>query len=416
MKMDKQALATDGRMKSALTRRQFVAAGAALAGTVAVAAEPAAQSQPVKIGRKIRIGLIGCGGRGSWIAGLFRKHGGYEFHAVADYFQNVADAGGDKLEVDKSRRFSGLSGYRRLIDSGVEAVALETPPYFFPEHAKAAVEAGLHVYMAKPVAVDVPGTMEILAAGKQATRNRKCFFVDYQMPTDPINIEIVKRIRAGDLGPLAHMTTFGYGGGFADPPLTANIESRLQRLIWVNDIAIGGDWIVNYDIHALDVAMWVVGERPLSAIGQARVCRKDPHGDGRDVFQVLYEFPNGLVLSHHGQGLPNSVDEGLACKVYGQTGTAVINYWGKSSINGTKPYAGGTMENLYQTGAEHNIARFHREVIEGRCENDTLQRAIDGLLMCILGREAAARRTRLTMDALVAENRRLSVDLTGLRA
>ena len=123
--------------------------------------------------RKIKLGLVGCGGRGSWIANLFREHGGYEFHAVADYFQDRADACGNAQGVDKTRRFSGLSGYKKAIESGVEAIALETPPGFFPEHAKAAVEAGVHVYVAKPVAVDVPGCLTIEAAGKLATKKQR---------------------------------------------------------------------------------------------------------------------------------------------------------------------------------------------------------------------------------------------------
>jgi hypothetical protein len=110
--------------------------------------------------RKIKLGVVGCGGRGAWIASLFREHGGYEMHAVADHFPEVAEAAGSALGVAPARRFSGLSGYHKLIESGVEAVALETPPCFFPEHVQAAVDAHLHVYMAKPIAVDVPGCLQ----------------------------------------------------------------------------------------------------------------------------------------------------------------------------------------------------------------------------------------------------------------
>ena len=168
--------------------------------------------------RKIKLGVIGNGGRGGWIANLFKKHGGYEMYALADYFQEVADQCGDKLGVDKARRFSTLSGYKRLLECGLEAVALETPPYFFPEHAKAAVAAGLHVYMAKPVAVDVPGALQILAAAKEAARKKRCFLVDYQMPTDPANNEILGRLRAPAFGAISQIATVGIGGGFQDPP------------------------------------------------------------------------------------------------------------------------------------------------------------------------------------------------------
>src|SRR5512140_1544892 len=143
---------------TALSRRDFMIASAASAAALSIASSAHAADNG---GRKIKLGVVGCGGRGAWIAGLFKRHGGYEMHAVADYFQDVANAAGDALGVAASRRFSGLSGYRKLIESGVEAVALETPPCFFPEHAKAAADAGLHVYMAKPIAADVPGVMQV---------------------------------------------------------------------------------------------------------------------------------------------------------------------------------------------------------------------------------------------------------------
>ncbi len=131
--------------------------------------------------------------------------------------------------MDKSRRFTGLSGYKKVLESGVEALVIEDVPGFYPEQAQAAVAAGCHVYMAKPIAVDVPGCLAIEALGKLATAKKLCFLVDYQMPTDPVNIEVAQRVREGGLGKIGFMATFGFCGGFGDPPLTATIESRLRR-------------------------------------------------------------------------------------------------------------------------------------------------------------------------------------------
>jgi predicted dehydrogenase len=408
----------------ARSRRSFLRDTAAAASVPwfasalgSAARSEAAEAKPAEITRKIKVGVVGNGGRGGWIAGLFKKHGGYEMHAVADYFQEVADACGDALGVDKSRRFSGLSGYKKLLASGVEAVALETPPYFFPEHARAAVEAGLHVYMAKPVAADVPGCLAIEAAAKQATQQKRCFLVDYQMPTDPFNIEVAKRVREGALGKIAYMVTIGNAGTLPDPPLTKTIESRLRSLIWVNDVAMSGDYIVNFDIHAVDAAIWVAGQRPVRAAGASRICRPEPHGDARDVCSVVYEFADGLVLNHRGQGLNNNATGTLICEIYGQAANAQVNYWGKAFVRGgPKHYGGGDVQNLYEAGAVRNIAGFHRNVIEGRYDNPTAKRAVDGALTTILGREAAARHGKLTMEELLKENKRLEVDLTGLKA
>jgi myo-inositol 2-dehydrogenase / D-chiro-inositol 1-dehydrogenase len=409
------------------SRRHFL--GGALAATAAAALPggvPSSISAPlpspveggalaVPLRRKIKLGLVGCGGRGSWIAKLFQQHGGYEFHAVADYFQEVADTCGDSLGVDKARRFSTLSGYKRVIESGAEAVVLEAPPGFFPEHASAAVQAGLHVYMAKPVAVDVPGCLQIEATGHAATQGKQCFLVDYQMPTDPANQEVLKRIGAEGFGKLAQIFSVGTCHGFSDPPKTKTIESRLRGLVWVNDAALGGDYIGNYDIHAIDAALWVIGQRPTAAMGASRICRRAPHGDGRDVCSVIFEYANGVVHNHFGQGLPNHFPGELSCRVHGQTGNALLTYWGNAQLRSFDDQFSGSVDNLYEAGAVRNIAAFYRNITEGDHRNVTVRRSVDGALATVLGREAAARQTRLTMDQLLKENKRLEIDLTGLK-
>src|SRR5690349_8176527 len=187
-----------------VSRREFIAGTvAATAARPLLTSAAAAQDQkpaPAAITRKVKLGVVGLGGRGHWIAGLFAKHGGYDVHAVADYFPHVADEQGTALGVDPSRRFSGLSGYKRLIASGIEAIALEDLPYFFPEQVREAVDAGLHVYMAKPIASDVPGVLSVRESAKRATAKQRVFVVDYQMPTDPHNAEVIRQIRGGGLG------------------------------------------------------------------------------------------------------------------------------------------------------------------------------------------------------------------------
>ncbi len=406
-----------------LNRRQFLGGAlTAAASTSSLAAFPTLaaestgpESKPVELKRKIKLGVIGNGGRGAWIAKLFQKHGGYEMYAVADYFQQVADKCGDELGVDKARRFSTLSGYRRLIESGIEAVVLETPPYFFPEHARAAVEAGLHVYMAKPVAVDVHGALEILAAGKKAAGMNRCFLVDYQLPTDPHNIEIAKQIRAGEIGKPAIITSRYFGGGWPDPPRTATEESRFQHLIWCNDIALGGSHHVNACIHTIDGVLWVLGQRPVSATGFSQIVRDNPHGDSHDVIAVSFAFADGLVWDHCGRHLNSLYPFESGALIHGSTGFAQVSYGGRVQLKGRESGYSGEVVNLYEAGAVRNIADFHRNVTEGRFENSIVPRAVDSTLTTILSREATMRRTRLTMDEVIQENRRLELDLKGLK-
>ena len=401
---------------------EVMAAGMGMAGTLLATSQWSAAHQAAEQpggpvgGRKIKLGLVGQGGRGRWIARLFQKHGGYQITAVADYFPEVAEAAGREFGVEKKYCFSGLKGYQKVLDSGVEAIVLKTPPCFFPEHAKAAVEAGVHVYMAKPVAVDVPGCLTIQEAAQEATRKNRVFLVDYQMPTDPVNQKVAEFIRSGQLGPLARVTTVGISGGHADPPKTETIASRLRGLIWDNDIPLGGGYIVSYDIHAIDVAVWVLGRMPTAAKGACRIARPEPRGgDSPDVFSVIFEYEDGLVHDHFSQHLPNRTPGELSFKAFSYTGHAVINYWGSSAyeIRGQKRIE-GAVENLYEAGAMRNIAAFYKAVLEGPYDNPTVPRAVAGCLTCILGREACLRGQRVPMAELLAEKRKLPLDLTGL--
>jgi myo-inositol 2-dehydrogenase / D-chiro-inositol 1-dehydrogenase len=407
-----------------LNRRQFLGGTLTVAATVPAftalqgfaAENPSQNSKPPEFARKLKLGVVGNGGRGTWIAKLFQNHGGYEMHAVADYFQAVADDCGNALNVDRSRRFSGLSGYQRLMDSGVEAVALETPPCFFPEHVKAAVERKLHVYMAKPVAVDVPGCLEVEAAANRATAAKRVFFVDYQLPTEPHNIEVVKMIRGGEIGKVLALNSHYFAGMFSDPPRTDTIESRLRSLIWCNDVAIGGGYHVNACIHGVDAALWVAGEPPIAAQGLSRIGRANPHSDSHDVFELVFEFANGIVMSHRGKHLDNQLGFDVVCQILGTTGYAQICYGGKTFLRGPENRYDGEVPNPYEAGAVRNIARFYDCVIGNNFTNDTVRRSIDGALTTILGREAALRRTRFTWKEMLAEKKEFKADLHGLKA
>ena len=254
------------------TRRKFITNTAATAVSFTIIKPSLVRG--TKANSRVTVGCIGLGGRGRLIAGMLNKHEGYRIVSVADYFQKVAQQIGDRFNIESKLRFSCLSGYKKLIDSKVDAVFLETPPCFFPEHAAAAVNAGCNVYVAKPVAVDVPGSISIAASGKKATNNKTVFLVDFQTRTDPFFIEAIKRVHNGLIGGLAMLSSAYTDDGFPDPPKTKTIESRLQRLIWVNDIDIGGGQLVAAGIHAVDVALWIAAAHPVSATGSSRTARR----------------------------------------------------------------------------------------------------------------------------------------------
>src|SRR5215831_481836 len=183
-----------------ITRRKFLAsAGATTVGFALLKPELA---RAAGSNAKVNLGVIGCGGRGSWIADLFARNGNYNVVALADYFQDRVDAAGSKLGVPEAKRFTGLSGYKRLLEQNIDAVAIESPPYFHPEQAAAAVDEGKHVYLAKPVAVDVPGCQTVAASGRKAAEKKLAFRVDFQTRAMPAYREVASRIHKGDIGNL----------------------------------------------------------------------------------------------------------------------------------------------------------------------------------------------------------------------
>ena len=401
------------------SRRQFI--GGALSATAAIpllraaaslaAESPAPGAAPSVPQRKIKFGLVGCGARGGWISEFFQQHGGYQFHAVADYFQDRAEGRGRIAGVDKSRCFSGLSGYKKVIESGIEAIVLQTPPCFFPEHARAAVEAGLHVYVAKPVAVDVPGCLTIEAAGKLATEKKRVFLVDYQIPTEPANIEVAEHIRKGEMGKPTKVITNTIGGSHNDRPKSTTIEDRLAGNVWANDIALGGSTVNYFDIHMIDAVIWILGQRPVAAIGEARICAENRYGDNPDVYSMLFDYGNGPLHTHGGLVLPTGATGEMKTTIFGQTGYAIVNYEGevRFQVRGQKAFT-AKVADLYPNGAKRNIALFHQNICEGRFDNPTVRRAVDGCLTCVLGREAGLRHGRLTMEQILKENKRLEID------
>lgn len=401
-----------------VNRREFLAqAGAA---TLSAAILPAGLARGLQAGPKIKLGLVGCGGRGVWIAKLFQKHGGYELAAAADYFADRAETAGDALGVPSSRRFSGLSGYKRLLDAGVDAVAVETPPYFHPEQAAAAVDAGAHVYVAKPVAVDAPGCRSIARSGRKATEKKRAFLVDFQTRTHPSFIEAVRRVREGGLGEIL----FGEAQYHAESPweeyyapLAAdpgNAELRLRA--WGLDRALSGDMITEQDIHALDVMSWIMGPPPLYALGCGGLKARPKVGTCWDHFLVHYQYPDKVGVQFSGRQFKGyGQAEGIRNRMFGSKGVLETEYGGLVLIRGEGYYNGGKTPEIYESGAVANIAAFHKAIVEGDFRNPTVGPSVQSNLITVLGRKSAYENRLIAWAEIADSGERLIPDLQGLK-
>lgn len=399
---------SDRRRRGSMGRRAFLAGTAA--ATVAVIKPSLLRG--TQANSTVSLGLIGCGGRGNWIANLFEKTGRYRFVAAADYFQDRVDAVAGRLKIDPANRYTTLSGYRRLLDQKLDAVVIETPPYAHPEQAAAAVEAGKHVFVAKPIAVDVPGSTSIDQSGKRATAEKLVFLVDFQTRAHPFYREAAGRIHGGDLGKISCAEShYPWAGGGKGWPVTSP-EDRLRK--WYQELELCGDVIVEQDIHALDVATWFLDAAPLRAVGTGgRPLRE--HGEYWDHFSVIYTFPGDVICTHTSMKAIAGCRDEIRCRVYGDGGMVHSDYFGEVWIRGKKPFEGGSVGQLYTDGTVTNIEDFYRSIAEGHYANETVAPSVRSNLTAILGRNAAYKHGVVTWDEMMKANVRLDSHLEGLK-
>jgi myo-inositol 2-dehydrogenase/D-chiro-inositol 1-dehydrogenase len=397
-----------------LSRRRFLGG---IAATGALTALRADLVRGTTRNSQMTIGVIGCGGRGRFIANLLARHGGYAISSTADYFPERAATVGQAHGVPPARQFSGLSGYKRLLELPLDAVAIETPPYFHPQQVADAVAAGRHVYLAKPVAVDVPGCRSIEASAASA-HGRLCFLVDFQTRANEFFVEAVRRVRGGALGRLA----FGEATYHAEDPFldqadharAGTAEGRLRA--WGLSRALSGDIITEQNIHTLDVASWAMGEPPVEAYGTGGRTYRDI-GDCFDTFSVVYRYAGdvGLTFSSRQFKGHGTRPEGIRTRLFGTEGVFEAEYGGQVLIRGSQFYRGGETPTIYEQGAVANIATFHEAITNKHFSNPTVAESVRSNLVTILGRTAAYAQRAVSWDTLLKEDERLTPDLSGLK-
>ena len=296
-------------MQRSSNRREFLktstlAAAGAVAGGLALKRSAHAAGSDV-----LKIGLIGCGGRGTGAAtDALGADPNTKLVAVADAFSDRLEGSlaslkkgfKDRVAVDADHSFVGLDAYEKLLASGVDVVLLCTPPHFRPMHLKACIDAGKHVFCEKPVAVDGPGVRSILATSEEAAKKNLnlvsglCWRYDYGVA------ETMKRVLDGAIGDiLAIRETYNTGTLWQRKRQPEWTEMEFQLRNWYYFAWLSGDHNVEQHVHSLDKASWAMhDEPPLKAWGLGgRQVRVEPHfGDIFDHHAVCYEYPNGVQV------------------------------------------------------------------------------------------------------------------------
>ncbi|HVP46956.1 MAG TPA: Gfo/Idh/MocA family oxidoreductase [Bryobacteraceae bacterium] len=381
-------------------RRGFLRDGAAAAaGLLILKPETVFGSQA---NSAVEVGLVGCGSRGNWVTDFFIEFTGSRVVALADAFPTPLTEAGAKYKVESARSYVGLNAYQELANSKLDAVIIETPPYFHPEHAEAAVHAGKHVFMAKPVAVDVLGCKSV-AASAQKANGKMSFLVDFQTRAQPVFQEAAARVHRGEIGAPKFGHVYYHAGHTPVQDVSGMSPEQATLRNWLHDRRLSGDIIVEQNVHVLDAGNWFLQSHPLKAGG---LCgRKAPiAGNVSDNFVVTYHYPNDATVDFSSVQFANGYSD-LCIRVYGKDGTLDSHYGGLVRITGKNPWNGAEKDPTFRDGAITNIKNFIESIRTGKLLNNG-EMAVESTLTAILGRMAAYSGREVSWDEMMRVNER----------
>lgn len=376
----------------------------------------------------VRLGLLGCGNRGSSAAESFARNTSARIVALADLFSDNLTAGQDRFNklnvslgqssIDSRLLFRGPRCYEQLANSkDLDLIQISTPPYFHVQHLEAAVAAGKHVYCEKPVGIDVAQAKAALEIAKRVKPNQSVD-VGFQCRNAPPIATLAQKIKAGALGRIATVS-----GNYNAPVSTekkregeGHDEYRLRNWLW--DRVLSGDILVEQNIHIIDLCNWMLGAHPLKATATGGRNVLTHYGDCWDNYQVDFTYPNDVHFSFSSTqfGTDGVFDAGL--KLFGASGSATCPYTGPVAITGSNAWSwqdskstaagsgtfaanGAFLDNL-EFADRDKERTFIDSIISGPAHNQIAE-GVDTALSCILGRMAGYQKREMTWDQMLAQ-------------
>ena len=402
------------------SRRDFFKNGAA--GAFIAAAPVLLKGAPA--GEAIKVGLVGCGGRGTGAANQALHADDYSIlTAVADVSQDRIDAcldtlrrqQGDKaatkVAVEKPKQFLGLNAYQELIHSGVDVVLLATPPGFRPLHLRAAIEANKHVFCEKPIATDAPGVRNVLETVRMAKEKDLNLVAGFCWRYANHIVATFDQIHNGAIGDLvAYYATYYTNPVKPMPPANtrpagmSDIEWQIRN--WYNFSWLCGDSIVEQAVHSADKIAWAMKDQPpvsCVAVGGRQIPAED--GNIYDHFEVNYTYPNGtraFLASRQIEGCYNENSD----YILGTEGACTIGRGPSPRITGkTKWTYEGQKYDMYQKEHDELFAaiRKNKPINDG-------QRMATSTLLAMMGRMAAYTGQQITWEQALNSQEKLTPD------
>jgi myo-inositol 2-dehydrogenase/D-chiro-inositol 1-dehydrogenase len=403
------------------SRRDFIKTSAAISGVLA--ANIAIPSGRAQTSETIKVGLVGCGGRGSGAASqALSSDKNVVLHSIGDAFEDRLQQGlgslknshKEKVKVDPDHAFVGLDAYQKVIDSGVDVVILATPPGFRPQHLAAAIAAGKHVFCEKPMAVDGPGVRTVLAAAEQARQKNLCLASGFCWRSHYPKRETFARVLGGDLGQISSIYTTYNTGPVKDVTIRKEgwTPMELQVRNWYQFSWLSGDHIVEQAVHSLDMMAWAMGDVvPVRATANGGRQARTSLGNIYDHFAVVYEYANGTRGFHHCRQIAGCSND-YAVHMAGTKGNCTVDCTrNKHVITGEKPWQFTTdkeITDMYQV--EHN--ELFAAIRAGKTINHGTWMA-HSTMLAILGRMAAYTGQTITWEQAINSQEVLAPAVLG---
>jgi predicted dehydrogenase len=404
-------------------RREFV--GLAAAATAGFTILKPSTVWGTQANSAIRLGVLGCGGRGLAVTSSFLQNTSAVVTAIGDIFQDRLEEGKGRLDsasssrskpaIDPARMFKGLKAYEQLFAlKDLDAVYIATPPYFHPDHLEAAIAAGKHIYLEKPVAVDVPGAKKIIALGEKV-KGKLSLAVGFQIRYASPYVLLEKRIREGQIGTPVSGQIHYFASNINRPAFadTSADERRLRN--WIYEKTLSGDIIVEQNIHIIDVTNWLLAGHPLKAYGKNGRSGRADDRDCSSHYNCVFTYPNDVHVSFASTQY-GKASWGVGMQYYGTRGIAEARYDAPVRISGDTnwEYPGlGRPQAVDQAAAVTGQFRgalddadsnkqnaFIGSIISGNLLNEAASGA-ESALSAMLGRTAAYTGREVTWEELL---------------
>jgi myo-inositol 2-dehydrogenase / D-chiro-inositol 1-dehydrogenase len=399
-------------------RRDFLkATGSALGAAVAVGFPAIISAQSVT--NAIKVGLVGCGGRGSGAAAQALQADDYtELTAVADVDSTPIASSlqsmkrisklASRVKVDAAKQYVGLDAFQKVIDSGVDVVLLATPPGFRPQHLAACVAANKHVFCEKPVATDAPGVRSVLATSEKFAQKNLSLVSGFCWRYNNMIEETFQQMENGAIGKLvAYYATYYTNPVKPMPPASTRPEGmsdvEWQIRNWYNFVWLSGDSLVEQAIHSVDKVAWAMHEEPpVSCVGVGGRSVPAEGGNIYDHFEINYQYPNGVRAFVACRQMVGTYNEN-SDYIMGSEGVCTIGRGPTPRIEGKTNWTfAGQQYNMYQR--EHDVLfaaiRKNQPINNGK-------RMTTSTMLGIMGRMAAYTGQQVTWDQAMNSQERL---------